>query len=278
MSTPLALLSAAGFGGGDFLGGLATRRTGAVLPVIFLSHVMGLALAIGLLFVFPSSLTWSAFLAGAGGGVVGAGGFVLLFRGLAVGRMAVVAPITAVGAAAIPLAWGLATGERPGSLAVIGALVGVASIPLIARTGDLPDAVAGRSGLLEAIGAGVAFAVFFIVLDATPADSGVVPLLAARITTVPLFALLAGLGAGSLALPRIAVGAAVGSGILDMAANGLFLAATRQGFLALVAVLTSLYPAVTILLARFVLDERVGRIQAAGLGLAGIGVVLMAAW
>ncbi|MFQ5553957.1 MAG: EamA family transporter, partial [Acidimicrobiia bacterium] len=158
-----------------------------------------------------------------------------------------------------------------------GALVGVASIPLIARAHDVAGAVAGRSGMIEAIGAGVAFAIFFIVLDTTPDESGVVPRVAGRLTPVPLFSGLAAMGVGTLALPRNARGATIGSGFLDMAANGLFLAATRQGFLALVAVLTSLYPAVTILLARFVLHERVGRIQGAGLGLAGIGVVLMAA-
>ncbi len=276
MSAPLALLSAAGFGGGDFLGGVATRRSGSVVPVILLAHLVGLGVAVALAGFFPSKVSAPAIVGGAVGGAVGAVGFALLFRGLAVGRMAVVAPITAVGAAALPLVWGLATGERPGGVALVGAVVGVLAIPLIAGAGAPDAGRPTRAGLVEAAGAGVAFAVFFVVLDATPGDSGAVPLVAARLTTIPLFGALAVLTGRGVTVPRTALGATLGSGFLDMVANGLFLAATRQGFLALVAVLTSLYPAVTILLARVVLHERVGRIQAFGLGLAAVGVTLMA--
>ncbi len=276
MSAPLALLSAAGFGGGDFLGGVATRRSGSVLPVILLAHLVGLGVAVALLGFFPSEVSVAAISGGAIGGAVGAAGFALLFRGLAVGRMAVVAPITAVGAAALPLVWGLAAGERPGAVALAGAIVGVLAIPLIAGAATTAAGRPDRAGFIEAVGAGVAFAVFFVVLDATPSDSGVVPLVAARLTTVPIFAALAVLTGRGVAVPRSALGATLGSGFLDMVGNGLFLAATRQGLLALVAVLTSLYPAFTILLARVVLHERVGRVQALGLGLAGVGVALMA--
>ena len=279
MNAVLALLSAGAFGGGDFLGGIATRRVGSALPVVVYSHVVGLVVVVALIPAFPGPLSGGAVAAGVVAGLVGTAGLALLYRGLAIGRMSVVAPVTAVGAAVIPLAWGLGSGERPGAVALTGALVAIVAIPLIASPARGGDARHNRLGLAEAVGAGVAFAVFFIAMDAAPGDSGVVPLVVARFVSVPVVvvASVVFIAGRSLRLPRSALIAAMASGLFDMAANGLFLAATRRGFLALVAVLASLYPAVTIGLARVLLDERLGRVQMLGLVVAGIGVVLIAA-
>jgi drug/metabolite transporter (DMT)-like permease len=274
VSALLALLSAVSYGTGDFFGGIATRRAPSVIPVIVWSHLVGLALVVALVPFFAGEVTARALLAGGGGGVAGAVGFAFLYRGLAFGRMAVVAPITALASAAIPLGWGLLAGERPGTVALAGAAVGLAAIPLVAAVGDSPGT---GSGIREAVAAGVGFAVFFIALDASGATTGVVPLLGARLASLPLFGVAALVTGTTLRLPRSARGVALGAGLFDMAANGLFLAATRTGFLVVAAVLVSLYPAVTIVLARLLLHERVGVVQRIGLGLAAVGIGLMAA-
>jgi len=274
MSVLLAVCAAGAFGVGDFLGGLATRRAPSVFPVVAVSHVVGLTVAGALVLVFSSVISVGAVLGGALGGVTGAAGIALLYRGLAVGRMAVVAPITAVGAAVLPLAWGLATGERPSTLATAGALVGIISIPIVAAAPGV-GSPRGRRGVPEAIGSGVGFALFFIAMDATGPNSGAIPLLAARVASVPLFVGLTLARGSSLRLPGEALRPTLAAGALDVIANGFFLAATREGFLALAAVVSSLYPAVTIVLARAVLDERIARPQTGGLALAGVGVVLM---
>ena len=277
MSAFTALLAALSYGTGDFLGGVATRRAGTVVPVIVVSHVVGLGVVLALVPVFPGEVMGRAIIAGSLGGIAGAVGFAMLYRGLAVGRMAVVAPITALVSAVVPLVWGLiGAAERPGAIPLVGAAIGVVAIPLVALVDGGAASEDGGMGLPEAFGAGLGFALFFIALDASGDASGVVPLVAARATSIPLFVGAALVLRRPLVLGARAVWPAVGAGVLDMAANGLFLVSTRLGFLAVVAVLVSLYPAMTIVLARFFLHERVGVIQKAGLGLAGIGVALMA--
>ena len=273
-----ALAAALSFGTGDFLGGVATRCSASVIPVVVVSQVVGLGVVLVLMPIFPGDFTSRALLVGSLGGIGGALGLALLYRGLAIGRMTVVAPIAALGAAVLPLVWGLVSGDRPGAAALIGVLIGLVAIPLVAMSGAHvgEQTAPGTRGIREAAGASIGFAVFFIALDGAGDATGVVPLLAARVTSIPLF-VVGGLAMGrSLALHSGALLPAIGAGAFDMIANGLFLAATRLGLLSVVAVLASLYPATTIILARTVLHERLARVQMAGLAIAGVGVVLMA--
>ena len=273
MSALLALLSAATFGASDFLGGLASRRSPSTVTVVLLSQTVGLSLLITLLFVvggdFHSEDIWWA----GGAGIAGVIGLILLYRGFSVGTMSVVAPITGLVGAVVPLAWGLATGERPSWLAGIGVVVALSAVVLVSGASSLAE-FRTRAGMSEAVGAGIGFGIFFVLISNT--SSTELWLVAfSRIASILL--LLGVVVVGGIAV-RPAPGVArlvVASGIGDVVANLLFLLAERRGLLSLVAVIASLYPATTVLLARVVLKERLSRLQRIGLGLAALGVLLI---
>ena len=282
MAPVFSLLAAASFGIGDFFGGIATRRgAGNPVPVVAYSHIAGLGLAIALVFVFPGDLWSRDLLIGAGAGVVGAIGLTFLYRGLAKGRMGLVAPLTAVLAAVVPAAWGVATGERPTLAAAIGVVLGLIAIPLVSSEGPTlpvvgkPERGALPPGFLDGVLAGLGFALFFILIDFTSNDSGAVPLLGARMVTAPAFLVIAGLGAGGLRVSREIRGLSIWAGVFDMSANAWFLAAVRTGLITEAVVLTSLAPAGTVALARVVEHERLSMIQLAGIPLAIAGVALI---
>ena len=279
MAIILSLAAALTYGAADFIGGLVTKRND-VFRVVLLSQLLG---AIPLLLVFPvlndGNMSRDVLVWGAGAGITGGGGVVLLYRGLAIGRMSVVAPITAVLAAAVPVLFGLTRGERPGAMALAGvgiALVAVAFISSVKE--DIGgEAEPRRAGVFEAVGAGFAFGAFFILLDGVGDDSGMWPLLIMRSSSIVLVTI------GVLA-SRIELRPAPGSwlsiataGTFDVAANIFYLLSTREGLLTIVAVVTSMYPAMTVLLARLYLKERFTSAQTAGLALAGAAIVLIAA-
>lgn len=278
MAVVLGLASALVYGASDFLGGLATKRSSAYAVVVW-SQLTGLVVLGAAVVVTREALPPTSDLAwGAAGGIGGGSGVVLLYRGLAIGRMAVVAPTAAVGGAAIPVLTGLALGERPEPLALLGVVVAVAAIGLVSSSGAGSSAGIRRRlppGLLEGVGAGLGFALFFVCLARTTGQADLWPLLAARVSIV--VAALAGLATRTSlrpapgALPSIAL-----LGMLDMVANLLYVMASRRGLLSIVAVLVSLYPASTVVLARFVLHERLTPLQLAGLGAAATGVALIA--
>ena len=277
MAILLALASAIVYGSADFLGGLATRRNTALAVVVW-SQLVGVALLpiaiVALAQPFPSAhdLAW-----GAAGGVGGTLGVVLLYRGLAIGRMAIVAPTAAVGAACIPVIVGIALGERPSIPAVVGVIIALVAIVLVsASTSAEAETASTREGLLHAAGAGVGFAAFFIFLANTGPEAGLWPLLTARLA-ISIAVVIALATRTSLRPVRGSWRLVAAAGALDMAANLLFLLASRRGLLSLVAVIVSLYPATTVLLARFVLSERLHGRQIAGLLAAGAGVALIAA-
>lgn len=293
MALLLGLGAAVVYGSADFLGGLASRRS-PVLAVVAVSQVAGLAVLGALIWFLPGTPTTSALLWGAASGAAGGAGVALLYRGLSVGRMGIVAPTTAVGAAAVPVIYGLAVGERPSALALIGvaialiAIVAVSLTPAPEHPGTpeavapgvgvaVPEAGARRmpAGLPEAIAAGIAFGAFFILLARAGDQSGLWPLIGARAASISLVVGGALLTGRSLRPARADMGAVFGSGALDMAANALYLLATFSGLLSLVAVLTSLYPASTVLLARIALGERLAGVQILGLLLAAGGVTLI---
>jgi len=266
MSVPFALPAALTYGIADFAGGLATRRA-SVLTVTAGAQLVGLVALVPAVLFVPGAVSGAALGIGALAGIAGASGLLLYFRGLAVGPMGVVAPLSAVVGAGLPLLVGLAGGERPGVATVAG--LAVALVAIVLATAGTRDAVAVR-GVLLGLGAGVGFGLFFVGLDATPPGSGLWPLLAGRAVSV---ALLAGLVVGARlrggeTATRGVWGLVALSGLFDSAANVLFLLATRTGDLGVSAVLVSLYPVVVVLLARIVLHERLTRAQLASAGLA----------
>ncbi len=289
MSVVLALGAAVVFGSSDFLGGLAARRR-AVLSVALGAQASGLlVLAVALPLLGPATVAPRDLLLGGLGGVFGGTGLVLLFRTLARGPMSVVAPVAALAASTVPVGAGLLLGERPGLPALAGIVVALAAVVLITREGPpeaVPDALDAAAAprratarvALTALLAGSLFGLFFVCLHGTGPDSGLYPLLAARLASVPLLAALVAGRGESVRTALVGRGAAValGSGVLDMTANVLYLVALRHGLLAVVSATTGLYPAATVVLAQTVLDERMRRTQVAGLAIAGLAAALVA--
>lgn len=278
MAALLAIASATTFSLADFLGGLASRRT-PVVVVTLLSQVAGLAVLAVVLPLHGTSASVQALYWGALAGVAGAGGLLAYLRALAIGPMGVTAPVAAVLGALVPIGLGLATGERPGGLALAGVAIGVVAVAVASRpAGRADEDPVARSnlhtGLAAALVAGLAFGLFFVALDAAPDDGGLWPLLGARIAGISMLVTLVARGRPGAPTAR---GVAIGlvSGLLDMVANVLFLLATQTGMLVLVAVLTSLYPVGIVLLARAVLRERLEGIQWMGVGLAVAATVLV---
>jgi drug/metabolite transporter (DMT)-like permease len=276
----LALASGLLYGAGDFAGGLATRRA-ATLPVIVVSQFSGLALLVLLLPVLPpSSPAGADLLWGVAAGLSGGVGVALLYRGLAIGRMAVVAPTTAVCAVAIPVLVSVGLGERPAPLAAIGIVLGVGAIVLVSQqtlaepARSAPRAPRLPPGVGIALVSGVAIGLFLLALARTRPEAGMYPILASRATSVVLFGGAALAGRRSLRLPGV-LWITLLCGVLDMAANALYLIAARSGPLSVVVTLTSLYPASTVVLARVVLGEQLNARQIAGVGCALAAIVLI---
>jgi drug/metabolite transporter (DMT)-like permease len=273
----LALASALVYGTADFLGGLASRRVAAVI-VTFVSQCAGLA---SLLLVLPfahgdgliaTDLAW-----GAAGGLAGAVALVCFYWALASGTMSVVAPLTAVVSAVVPVLTGLALGERPSAWALVGVGLALPAIALIAWETAEGRRRASRRVLLAAIAAGAGFGFFFVALGRTTGDSGLWPLVGARTASISLLAIVLVATSRRPTTPRDSRVVIVTAGVLDTTANALYLAAASQGLLSLVAVVAALYPASTVVLARVVLGERVQRWQLGGFALAAVAVGLVAA-
>ena len=274
----LALASAVLYGAADFAGGLASRRA-ATLPVIVLSQFSGLVLLLLLLPVLPAAtplrtdLLWGV-LAGLTGGV----GVALLYRALAIGRMAVVAPTTAVCAVVVPVLVSITLGERPAPLAAVGILLGLGAIVLVSQqtvaesSSPSPQARSAPAGIGIALVSGVAIGFFLLCLAQT--EAGLWPVLASRGTSVVLFGLAAAVGRRSLRIPGVLLLTLAG-GVIDMSANALYLIAVRLGPLSGVVTLASLYPASTVLLARTVLGERLNLRQVAGVACALAAIALI---
>jgi len=272
----LALASAVVYGTADFLGGLASRRA-SVLGVVAVSQLVGLAALLALLPVLGGPVSTADLAWGAAAGVAGATGLVIFFRTLARGVMSVVAPITAVTAAAVPVLVGLVGGESIGLSAAIGIALALAAVVLVSAEGGLRSLRTARPGaFVPALAAGAGFGVFFVLLDRAPADAGLTPLVGSRVVSLALIVLVALAAGRSLHVPPAALPVVLLAGLGDMGANALFLLATQQeGPLAVTAVLASLYPVTTVLLAQVLLHERLVATQLAGVGAAAAAVLLL---
>jgi drug/metabolite transporter (DMT)-like permease len=276
-----ALISAAGWGVSDFFGGVFSKRHGAWVTTVAVQFgaLAGTALAVLVLGGTPTRADW-AWGAAAGLGV--GAGTAYLYRGLSTGRMGVVAPVSGVGAALVPIVVGVSSGERPGPTAAAGILIALPAIWLIASTDSGAADVAegdgepAPTGFLDGVLAGVGFGIGFVCLDRIQPAAELTPLLATQVASLlPVIALAR--WTGQPFWPR-RLPAWIGFilGPLGTLANACLLWAVQSGLLSVVSVLVSLYPAVTVALAAAVLRERIHRAQALGLGLAAVAVSLIA--
>lgn len=280
MAIMLALGAAAFYGSADFVGGLASRRN-TVLAVALGAQMSGLlVLLVALPLLGPATVTSADLGFGALAGLFGGLGLVVIYRALAGGPMSVVAPTSALSAAMVPVIAGLVLGERPGLASLGGIAVALVAVALITRERRAPGAPAVRlsvRAIAPALGGGAMFGLFFVLQHQTGSGAGLWPLLAARFTSVPLLLLLVAHRRPVIELDRRLLGSVLVSGTLDMMANICFLFAARHGMLAVVAALTGLYPASTVVLARTRLDERMQPTQFVGLGVAALAAVMVAA-
>ena len=236
-------------------------------PVAFLATLIALAL------YRPSSPTSAALAWGALSGIGNGFGTVAHYRGLALGRMSVVASVSAILAAFIPAAVGIAIGERLSGPEAAGMILAAPAIVLVSLQ-STPDA-GKRSGVMEGLAAGAGFALFFVALDRAGTASGAWPLLPGQIVTLGISVPLGLRMSREQGRRREAIPYGAAAGALGALATISFFGATGQGDLSLVAVLTALYPAVTIVLARVVIGERWERLQGAGLVAAAASVFLI---
>jgi drug/metabolite transporter (DMT)-like permease len=274
----LALASSLSWGLSDFLGGFQSRRH-HLLAVMVLSQAVALAILVVLVLAGAptehddAATAWAATV-----GVLGLLGLVAFYRALAIGTMSIVAPISATGVA-IPVLVGLLSGERPGALQVAGMVLACCGVVLAARAAPETDAAvrrAGRQAVWLALLGAIGFGSFFAGIDRAEQTGDVTwVLLAARMADMVVLGI-------AVARPRIPTAPATlvpvaAIGIFDLLANFLFVVAAGRGLLSVVGVLGSLYPAVTVVLARFVLHERLTRSQGAGVVITLTGVVALAA-
>ena len=275
LAVVLALVSSVAYGFTDFFGGLASRRA-HVLVVGMISQPAGLLLLFPLLAVFGGVLSMPALAWGAVAGVGGAVAYFLLFRSLAIGPMSIASPLSALTSAILPVIAGIAFGEQLNAQAVTGILLGLLAVLLVSRQHEEnPHPVTGRVVAMS-LTSGVFISIFFIALERSPDDSGLWPLVTARAVAAVAMALAAVVGGFAKRPGRDVVVLALGAAALDTLATAAFLLATREGLLSIVAVITALYPAATLLMARMVLGERLQRIQQVGLALAAGSVVVLA--
>jgi uncharacterized membrane protein len=290
LGVPLGLGSGLAWGAADFFGGIQSRRLPA-LTVAFWSQAagaLGLAIALALGGTRPplTGIAWG-LAAGVGSGVA----LVLFYRSLAEGTMSVVAPISACGAV-VPVAAAVLTGDEPGALAGLGVVAAIAGVVLVSRPRPAPEPPsapgrpAGNPGrsrrvLLMALGSALGFGLFYVFVDAGTTGSRGEPLwviAGARASSLVMLSTIALIGRGSaLRWPGRRIGPVALVGIADTGANLLFAYAAASGNLAVVGVLGSLYPVATVILARWLLGERLSGGQNAGVALALAGVGLLAA-
>ncbi len=277
MAVLLALGAALAYGVGDFVAGVASRRSSA-WPIAVLSSSVGALGALLLMFVFPGEPTGTDLLWGCLAGLGNGLGAAFLYRGLALGRMGVVGPLSAVGAAALPVLVGLLGGERPAPLVWVGILVALPAIWLVARE-PVPTVGAVRTadGVLEGLLAGAGFGLLFAALGQVPDGAGFAPVLMNQLVGVlAVIGLATVMGGSWLPRHRTEVVGGAGAGALSVIAVAGFVLAAQQGLLAVSAVLASLYPAFTVLLASLLLKEHIHRTQGVGLALCAVSVACVA--
>jgi len=295
LSTSLSLFAALLFGAGDFCGGLAGRIIG-LRRTLLATQLAGAVLLLALAIVASTgALSLADLGTGALAGLSAAAGLAALYRGLSDGIVAVVAPVSALLAAAVPALLGALLGERPSSMSLIGVTLCLPAVAVLSwESGGAKPQSGVRSSLLLGAVAGLFLGVFYAAISRMRAEAGLWPLFLARAMSLLVVAVYfvirrcvvppRGRGRDEPPEPPRAVNrgtlcrgiaAALAGGALDASGNATFLVASRSGPLVLVSVVTSLYPALTVLLARLFFGQRIGARRFAGLALALAGVVLI---
>lgn len=275
MEIVLALCAASVYGVADYCGGRASRSVSPVV-VTFVGQCAGFLLLLVIALVASSPLPpLSDWFWGGVAGMVGAIGLLSFYKAMGSGYMTVVAPVSAVTATAIPVIVGLSTGERPGVLALIGIPIAVVAIALVSDVLGPDHRKAPRVVLLQAIIAGSGFGTIFVILGHTTSNSGLWPVVAMRLTSIPLMFLVLRSQKQKISSARVHLRVVLASGILDSAANGMYLLAVREGLMSVVATINSFYPASTLLLATRLDGEKIHRSQAIGLACAAVSLVLI---
>lgn len=271
----LALGSSIAYGLTDFLGGLAARRVHIFL-LGSITQPLGLVVLLLVAPLVGGSVTSEVWFWGGVSGLGGVFAYVMLFRALAIGPMSVASPISALVAVVLPVLAGVLFGERLPLVGWVGILVGMVAVAMVSQVHeDAPHPVSLRVILLS-FGAGVFISIFLVALERAPDDSGLWPLVVVRIVTSTLL-VLAVVASRQLSRPTTDVLWLGGvSTLLDVAATAMFMLATREGLLTVVAVITALYPAATVLMARVVLKEHLQGLQRWGLALAAVSVAVLA--
>ena len=274
MGILLGLAAALLYGGSDFSGGLASRRFGPVQVTVIGSAVSTVLAWAALIVSGGPGPDLRAIAWGLASGLAGGAGTLVLYRGLARGQMSVVGPVSAVGAAVVPVVAGVALGEHPSVLAVAGVLVSLPAIVLVAASGSVRGKLG--AGLLDGLAAGLAFGILFIGLAQAGRHAGLWPVASEQTGALLPVLAVAVKSRVPLRIPVRAAGLPVLAGVSGTAATLSYFYATHFSMLAIAAVLVSLYPGFTVLLARVILHERFSPAQRAGLGLCTLAVVAIA--
>jgi drug/metabolite transporter (DMT)-like permease len=274
MGILLALAAAVLYGSSDFGGGLASRRLGSLRVAVVGSAAATVLAWATLILVGGPGPSLRAVAWGLAAGLAGGAGTLVLYRGLARGQMSVVGPLSAVGAAIVPVAAGVALGERPSLLSVAGVLVALPAIVLAAASGSVRGKLG--AGLLDGLAAGLAFGILFIGLAQAGRNAGLWPVASEQTGALLITLAVAVKTREPLRIPLRAAGLPVLAGASGMAATLAYFYATHFSMLAIAAVLVSLYPGVTVLFARTLLHERFTPAQRAGLGLCALAIAAIA--
>ena len=277
MAVVFALLTAVVYGIADYSGGRGSRLASS-FTVTFVGQCAGFAGALLLaLFIGDPVPSGGDLFISAAAGVAGSLGLLGFYRAMASGSMTIVAPITALVGTTIPVVWGLVEGERPGFVAYVGMIIAVIAVVLVTDALGVQDKRTPANIVVLAVLAGACFATIFIAFDHVSSDAGLWPLVALRSVSLPLVFVVVLATRHPLRTKGEATRWALVSGILDSAANGLYLIAARHGLLSVVAVIASLYPVSTLVLATSLDKEKLHPAQWAGVGLALVALVLVSA-
>lgn len=285
----LAMVAALSYGGSDFAGATGARDSDSV-AVTFAAQLVSLATLVVVLVIWPAEEVLASDLAwGAVGGLGAAVALVTLYQALALGPMSTAASTTALVGVVVPVLAGLVLGDRPSAITMIGVVLAIPAAVFVSLGGppfrrDLiaaspRDHAVGRSAVGQtralSVVAGLGFAVFFIALSRVSEDSGLFPLVGARGASIVALSLAIVVRSSGFSVARSSRRAVVLAGVLDCAANSFYLLALGEGSLVWVAAITSLYPVSTVMLARYLLDERLRGLQYVGVVGAAAALVLI---
>jgi len=279
MAIVLAMLSAVLYGWSDYMGGRATRQMSVLRVTLYIEFLMTISY-VALVVVDPAPFIFRDAVWGAVAGIGGVGGVAAFYLALSMGSISVASPVAGVLSAVFPVVAGIAMGERPSPVAIVGILIALTSVMLVsgAMSSRREEIAMPRRQMLLVLASGALFGLWYIALDVAGSESGWWPLLTSRTLTVPALLVTAYVLRERLRIDRMSPAGrrwVLGAWVTILAANLAYLVAVRSGLLSIVAVIASMYPASTIGLAIFIDREQLSKSQWLGIGLAGFALVLV---